>query len=98
MAINRWTDAKGQERLRLIDKEAFAKLNAHEKDRLRELQAEMLEYRNKVASLPLGGLRKLYGTLRITTEDAEQEVSRDVLSDPTGYWNLDNYFLDRGNR
>lgn len=58
-----WTEAKNERRCDLIDKEIDGTLTAVEAIELRGLQQAMLQYRRRVAPLPLEGARRLHQEL-----------------------------------
>jgi len=58
-----WTEAKNERRCELIDKEIDGTLTPAEAVELQALQQAMLQYRNKVAPLPIAAVRKLHEEL-----------------------------------
>ena len=58
-----WTDEKNRRRCELIDKEIADAITETEATELAALQREMLEFRRKVAPLPLADLRNLHHEL-----------------------------------
>jgi hypothetical protein len=58
-----WTEAKDERRCGLIDREIAGVLSAEEQVELVELQEQMLEYRRKVAPLPLRQAQLLHRQL-----------------------------------
>ncbi len=58
-----WTDEKNQRRCDLIDLEIAGQLSDEERQELTILQDEMLQYRRKVAPLPIEELRELHARL-----------------------------------
>jgi len=58
-----WTEAKNARRCDLIDKEIAGTLTAVEAVELRGLQQAMLDYRRRVAPLPLEEARRLHQQL-----------------------------------
>ncbi len=63
MSSGQWTDEKNRHRCELIDKEIAGTISDAEATELDALQREMLEYRRKVAPLPLDDLRNLHHEL-----------------------------------
>lgn len=69
-----WTEAKNERRCVLIEKEIDGDLTTAEAIELHALQQAMLNYRNKVAPLPIAAIRKLHDELlakagRTTTDE-----------------------------
>src|SRR6266542_4381269 len=58
-----WTEAKNQRRCDLIDRKYVGGLTPVETRELARLQAQMLRHRQRVAPLPLEGMRRLYEEL-----------------------------------
>lgn len=63
LMITTWTDEKNERRCNLIDKEVYHSLTKKEIIELEGLQAEMVEYRDMVAPLPIEELRELHDSL-----------------------------------
>ncbi|HEY2413055.1 MAG TPA: hypothetical protein VGI40_12470 [Pirellulaceae bacterium] len=67
-----WTEAKNARRFDLIHKKFDDGLAAEDASELALLQAEMLQYRDRVAPLPLEDARKLLGELLLKAAAAQQ--------------------------
>ncbi len=61
--VDEWTAAKNERRCKLIDREIDGTVTPGELLELRQLQAEMLRYQNKVAPWPIEAARKLHQEL-----------------------------------
>lgn len=64
-----WTKEKNRRRCELVDKEIAGHVSPAEQAQLKQLQAEMLAYRRKVAPLPLQDLRALHQQLLHEADD-----------------------------
>jgi hypothetical protein len=62
-ADDEWTEEKNERRCALIDKEIDGTLTAEEASELSRLQQAMLQYRRRVAPLPLEDARRLHQEL-----------------------------------
>lgn len=67
-----WSDEKNSRRCELIDKEIEGTLTRQEKRELDRLQQQMVEYRRRVAPLPIQGARELHRQL--VAKKREQEA------------------------
>jgi hypothetical protein len=65
-----WTEEKNSRRCDLIDREIDGTLTAAEAQELKQLQAELLRYRQKVAPLPIDAARKLHQELLVKAAQA----------------------------
>ena len=58
-----WTDEKNKRRCELVDKKIAGTMLSEEGEELARLQREMLDYRRRVAPLPLDDARRLHQQL-----------------------------------
>lgn len=68
-----WTDEKNQRRCQLVDKDIDGTISEEERIELARLQSGLLAYRQKVAPLPLGDLRKMHQDLLQKASNAESD-------------------------
>ena len=66
-----WTEEKNARRCELIDKEIEGTLTHEERIQLDDLQREMIEYRRRVAPVPIEGARKLHQKLLAKKQEKE---------------------------
>ncbi len=69
----RWTEEKNQRRCDLIDREIDGTLTVAQAMELRDLQREMLEYRRRLAPLPIEAARALHKQLLNEANDSDAQ-------------------------
>ncbi len=67
-----WTEQKDDRRCQLIDREIGGELTDEERPELDVLQREMLDYRRRVAPLPIEAARRLHKELLLELADADE--------------------------